>query len=191
MPSLRKVERADPTNVSPALRALEVDIDELNFDPENARLHGAANIDAIKDSLTRWGQLKPVVIRREGMVVIAGNGTLRAARELGWRRIAANVIEVDHLGAVGYGLADNRTAELASWDIEVVARLERLISEAGETAVGWSAEQIATLRTSQPDAPGEFPEVGEDIEVDHVCPKCGYAFSGGETTERSRDAGNI
>ena len=34
--------------------------------------------------------------------------------------------------------------------------------------------------------PADFPTVDEDIEVDHICPSCGYAFSGGETRPRKR-----
>lgn len=35
------------------------------------------------------------------------------------------------------------------------------------------------------EAPAEFPVVDESIEVDHVCPKCGYQFSGGATVEKA------
>src|SRR3990172_1407327 len=31
----------------------------------------------------------------------------------------------------------------------------------------------------QPDVPEEFREYGEDIEIEHTCPRCGYQFSGG------------
>jgi rubrerythrin len=34
------------------------------------------------------------------------------------------------------------------------------------------------------DAPSDFPEVDENIETQHVCPKCGYRFSGGETASK-------
>lgn len=38
-----------------------------------------------------------------------------------------------------------------------------------------------------PEAPKEFPEVSESITVEHVCPKCNYAFSGGETRVKHSD----
>lgn len=154
-------------------------MDDLVFDPENARLHPEDNDAAIRDSLTRYGQLKPLVVRREGMVVVAGNGTLAAARGLGWRELACNVVDMSHLDAVGYGLADNRTAELAKWDAEVVSRLAALMAEQDQLPVGWSADQVAALRAALPAPPDQFPEVGEDIEVEHRCPRCGYAWSGG------------
>jgi hypothetical protein len=33
-------------------------------------------------------------------------------------------------------------------------------------------------------APDEFAEVGDDIAIDHECPRCGYRFSGGKTVRR-------
>ncbi len=171
-------------NIAPALCDLTVLIDSLTHDPDNARLHPERNMEAIKTSLTTYGQLKPVVVRREGMVVMAGNGTMAAARELGWTEIAASVVDMTEAQAAGFGLADNRTAELASWDFEVVSRLERLASDAGLPVIGWSTEELEVLRKGSYVAPPEqFPEVDESIETEHVCPKCGYAFSGGEVRE--------
>lgn len=150
------------------------------YDPENARLHPEENDLAIRDSLTRYGQRKPIVVNRRTGRVEAGNGTLAAARALGWRRIAAVWVDDDHLTAIGYGLADNRTAELATWNDDVVCRLAALLQEQEQTPVGWTDEQITLLRAGVTTAPDQFPEVGEDIEVEHRCPRCGYAWSGGQ-----------
>jgi ParB-like chromosome segregation protein Spo0J len=104
------------------------------------------SLDSIKRSLLLYGQLKPIVVRKAGMVVIAGNGTLEAARALGWTQIAANVIDVSEIEAVGYGLADNRTAELSYFNMKIVARLDKLLQEAGHENVGWTLEELAQLR---------------------------------------------
>lgn len=125
-----------------------IDVDYLTFDPDNARLHPEENDAAIRDSLSRYGQLKPLVVRRDGMTVVAGNGTLAAARGLGWRELACNVVDLDQLEAVGYGLADNRTSELAAWDVEVVSRLSAFMAESEQTPVGWTADQVAVLRAN-------------------------------------------
>ena len=160
-----------------------VGVDALTPDPLNARLHGDRNLDAIAESLMAYGQVKPVVVRKGTMVVVAGNGTLAAAKMLGWRRLAANVVEMTDAEAMGYGLADNRTAELAEWDFEVVARLDALIQESQSPTIGWTSEEIAALAAGV-SPPAEFPSVDENMNVDHVCPRCGYAFSGGDVKER-------
>src|SRR5450432_1700492 len=63
-----------------------VAIDTLSPDPENARRHGAKNLDAIVKSLRRFGQQKPIVVDSQG-VVRAGNGQFAAAKILGWSHI--------------------------------------------------------------------------------------------------------
>ncbi len=158
-----------------------VPIGSLTLDPDNARLHPERNMESIRDSLNLYGQTVPLVVRRQTRVVIAGNGRLAAARDLGWTKVAVSFIDMTDAEAAGYGLADNRTSELARWDFEAVARLERLVAEAGGVAVGWTQEEILALRSGKSaEAPADFPEVDESLEIESVCPKCGYQFSGGE-----------
>ena len=77
------------TQILDALRPLAVAVDGLHPDPANARTHDQRNLDAIKASLAKFGQRKPIVVQRQGMIVRAGNGTLAAAKALGWTEIAA------------------------------------------------------------------------------------------------------
>ena len=97
-------------------------IAELKNDPANARKHSPRNLKAIRDSLDVFGQQKPIVVDSRG-VVIAGNGTLEAARELGWDEINVTVTDLDPAHAQAFGIADNRTAELAEWDTDVLGQL--------------------------------------------------------------------
>lgn len=93
---------------------------DLSNDPANARKHSQRNIEAIVASLRRFGQQKPIVVDSTG-VVRAGNGTLEAARVLGWETIEGVVTTLQGVEATAYAIADNRTAELAEWDDEVLA----------------------------------------------------------------------
>jgi len=99
-----------------------VPIDEPTPDPANARQHGERNIKAIIDSLKAFGQQKPIVVDKRG-IVVAGNGTLEAAKRLGWSEISIVRSELDPTQATAFGIADNRTAELAEWDEEVLRSL--------------------------------------------------------------------
>lgn len=156
------------------LDPLIVDIDSLNQDSENARLHPERNMASIKDSLCLYGQCKPVVVQRWSErkqmenVIVAGNGTTAAAKELGWDKIAAVITDMTDTEAAGYGLADNRTAELAKWDFEVVARLDALLREQGVDPVGFSADELEVLRMADWTPPaieeGEFSPNGEKPE---------------------------
>ncbi len=149
----------EKNRIDPPLMKMVVDIDTLIPDPNNARLHPDRNLESIMDSLALYGQLHPLVVRKTSRVVIAGNGRLEAAKKLGWTKIAANFTDLSEADAVGYGLADNRTAELAKWDFEIIARLDKLVEEQTGFShmIGWSTDEIEVLRQADwtpPEATG-------------------------------------
>lgn len=115
-------------------------ISDLILDPRNARLHSQKNLDAIKKSLTQFGQRKPIVVTHDG-VVLAGNGTMEAAKSLGWDHIDVTITPADWdiNTARAYALADNRTAELAEWDENVLAKqlLELIDADFDIEAIGF------------------------------------------------------
>jgi len=96
-------------------------VQDLHQDPENSRKHDERNLQAIRESLEAFGQQKPIVIDQQGKVV-AGNGTLEAARQLGWETIQAVVTQLDGPTQTAFAIADNRTAELAAWDDDQLAQ---------------------------------------------------------------------
>ncbi len=123
------------------LKIEQVSISTLKPDPMNARRHDAKNLTAISNSLKRFGQRKPIVITGDGTVV-AGNGTLAAALQLGWTELACARVPRNwtHEEIKAYALADNRTAELAEWDPSMLA--EQLLEL---DAVGWDVSDLGFL----------------------------------------------
>jgi ParB-like chromosome segregation protein Spo0J len=167
------------------MRNQTVKIADLLLDPANVRTHSERNLAAIKASLARFGQQKPIIVDGNG-IVRAGNGTLEAARALGWETI--KVVRTNLMGseATAYAIADNRTSELAEWDQEALAStLEALkLEEIDLQDIGFSEEDLAALlavsaqEAEELEAPEEFKSVDESIETEHCCPKCGYKWSG-------------
>ncbi len=91
-------------------------VEALTPDPNNARLHSARQIARIADSILAFGFNVPVLVDGKGGV-LAGHGRLLAARRLGLKEVPT--IALDHLDEAGrraFTIADNRLAELASWD---------------------------------------------------------------------------
>ncbi len=131
-----------PHNILPDLLPLATHIDHLHLDPANARKHNPKNLDAIKSSLAKFGQRKPIVVQREGMIVRAGNGTLQAAKALGWDQIAAVIVTEDNSSAAQFAIADNRTAELAEWETETLATLLDGWDEETRNALGFDQADI-------------------------------------------------
>jgi DNA modification methylase len=138
-----------------------VKLTDLVSDPNNARKHDEKNLEAIKGSLRQFGQRKPIVV--QGNVVIAGNGTLEAAKQLGWDEIDIVQVPNDWTKdqAKAFALADNRTAELASWDEMVLAAQVIELKEAGIEVAEFGFEAIQPepeIETTQDEIP-EAPEV--------------------------------
>lgn len=151
-------------SISDDLRGLAVPCADLCHDPANARKHSDRNIASIAASLRRFGQRKPIVVQREGMVVRAGNGTLEAARSLGWTDIAAIVVDDDNVTAAAYAIADNRTADLAEWDDDVLASVLGGLREEGwdlDRDLGFDDDDLDRLLDA-----GPVPQVDEDEPPD-------------------------
>lgn len=121
-----------------------VPIPSLQHDPENARRHPPRNIEAIRQSLDRYGQVLPVLMR--GGVIVAGNGTVVAATELGWTHVAA--LSVDHLSeqeARARAIALNRAPELAEWDYAQLAESFKVLPEDLLPSTGFAEFEIGPL----------------------------------------------
>lgn len=131
---------------------------DLHNDPANVRKHGDQNLAAIKASLVRFGQQKPIVVNQDG-VVVAGNGTLMAARALNWTTIKAIRTNLVGSEATAFAIADNRTAELAEWDESALHQQLAAIAIDDEellAATGFDEKQLAKL------ADQNSPEVIEE-----------------------------
>lgn len=139
-------------------------IAELHTDPVNARKHDDKNLAAIKASLQRFGQQKPIVIDSNN-IVRAGNGTLAAAKALGWDSIDVVESELGASELTAYAIADNRTAELAEWDDEIL-----------KAQLGSLDEELRAVAYEDYSLPEEKPKTSEDDEgkkKSKTCPNCG------------------
>lgn len=147
-------------------------LNELVLDPANARKHSPKNLDAIKGSLKRFGQQKPIVVDKKN-VVIAGNGTVMAAKDLGWSEIGAFRTKLEGYEAMAFAISDNRTAELAEWEEDILK--ESL------AALALNDIDVSFLDFQLPDInfePGSEDDQGKLDEKKKVtCPECDYVFT--------------
>jgi site-specific DNA-methyltransferase (adenine-specific) len=161
---------------------INIEISRLEQDPNNARRHSEKNLKAIKGSLAKFGQQKPIVIDSKH-VVIAGNGTLEAAKELGWTHINVVVTELDELGKMAFALADNKTSELAEWDDDTLRYqldwLDKQDFDIGDIGFGDFSLDDKDKDETESNITGS-KELNEDefSQFEHQCPKCGFEFNG-------------
>ena len=182
-PSTGKPKRPDLGHIAKSLRTLAVPIESLSADPSNVNTHPDRSIDAIAASLKLFGQQKPIVADAKG-IVRAGNGTLEAARRLGWTHLAVNTTDLSGPDATAYSIADNRSASFAEWDEAGLLSMLKSLDEFTPDDLGFNSDEISAMLASigggEVASPDDFPEVDENIETAHTCPKCGYQWSGGK-----------
>jgi len=89
--------------------------------PNNARTHSERQLQQIANSIQQFGFLNPVLVD-EGNMIIAGHGRVTAAKLLGLKTVPT--MQFRHLTETqkrAYILADNKLAEKAGWDKDILA----------------------------------------------------------------------
>ncbi len=130
----------------------------------NARQHSDAQVAQIAASIAEFGFTNPILAGSDG-VIVAGHGRLAAAQKLGL--IMVPVVVLDHLTPTqrrALVLADNRIAENATWD-EDLLRVELAdLQDAGFDLdiTGFDADALAELMA------GDEPEVSGQTDEDAV-----------------------
>ena len=137
LPTEPKVPKADKTKKASNQSSQKttmvetelVPISELRRFPGNPR---EGDIGAISESLRILGQYRPVVVNSRTNHILKGNHTAAAASALGWTEVAVVWVDVSNEEATRIVLADNRTADKATYDNDVlVATIAKLDSLEG------------------------------------------------------------
>ena len=151
----------------------------LTPDPRNARRHSEKNLAAIEASLRLFGQRRAAVVRSDG-TILAGNGMVEAAKRLGLEEVFVHVVpdEWTEDEARAFALADNRTAELAEWDEDVLAThlVELDIAGIDLSDLGFVSASFDPVEDDEQPRLDERKEQGP-------CPSCGVRWkplAGGE-----------
>ena len=157
--------------IAEPLRPLARPITEFRLLDGNPR---RGDVASVKRSLVRFGQRKPIVVRADGTVE-AGNTTLKAALELGWPELAAVLFDDDDAEAKAFALADNRTSELGTFDMDALAGMAADVHAADPELLEAASFSVDDLKRML----GEFePEDDDNTRLDELeprlCPKCGY-----------------
>jgi len=122
-------------------------ISDLKPYPRNARTHSRKQVKQIAAAITEFGFTNAVLID-ESDQIIAGHGRVQAAKLLGLAEVPT--VQVAHLTATqkrAYILADNRLAEKAGWDKEILAvELQGLLADGFEVVLtGFEAPDMDVI----------------------------------------------
>ena len=117
----------------------------------NARTHSDEQVAQIAASIAEFGFTNPILAGSDG-IIVAGHGRLAAAQKLGLERVP--VVVLDHLSATqrrALVIADNRIAENAGWDDELLAIEFAELADAGfdNLLTGFTQDEIDALTPEQ------------------------------------------
>jgi DNA modification methylase len=158
-----------------------VQVNRLTAYKGNARTHSKKQIRKIADSIKRFGFINPTLIDDAGEI-IAGHGRVEAAKLLGITAIPC--LRISHLSDAekrAYILADNRLAELAGWDREILAIELQALVDIGEVEVeitGFSTPEIDIALSDAAEAQSE--PSGRDDEIPDTQPESAAVSQAGD-----------
>jgi hypothetical protein len=158
------------------MNLVKVKLQELKPDNKNARKHSERNIEEIKRSLQANEQYRPFVVQRSTNRICVGNGMYEAMIQLGYEEGWVEYRDLTDEEAIKLALTDNRTSELAEWDMSTLADL---FQEMGSTAdvPGWNTEEIENLlQVPEPLELDSYDNTTDEAGTTCHCPKCGFEF---------------
>ena len=159
-----------------SLAPLLVDIDQVHPHPDNP---WNGDTDAIATSIEINGLYRPVYARKDG-TLLAGNHTTAALLSLGADKVPVVWLDVDDATARRILLVDNRSAQLGTYDDNLLlSLLDTIATDDTLLGTGWADQDLEDLRqlVTRLDHAG-FATIPPDLPTAHTCPACGYEWNG-------------
>jgi len=144
--------------------------DKLSAHPSNARTHSRHQINQLAKSIEKFGFANPILVDHKN-TIIAGHGRVLAAKTLGMDRVPT--IRLENLSENeirAYIIADNKLAERAGWDKEILAiELQHLMTVDNDldiTITGFEIPEIDLIlgNASQKQDSDDSFEVDETVQ---------------------------
>lgn len=129
-------------------------LDSIEPYENNARHHEEYDVESIKESIKEFGMNDPIGVWSDSThtnVIVEGHGRLLAVKELAkefpddetYKTVP--VIHLDQLSNEqrrAYGLAHNKTAELSSWDYDILGKELKDIVNIDMSQFGFTEEDV-------------------------------------------------
>ena len=146
------------------MEAIDMDPRKIRPYPGNPRVN-EKTIEPLMQSIRDYGFNQPIVVDEE-LVVLAGHARLTAALKLGLDHVPVVIASgLTEEQARAYRLADNKTNDLAVWDLDL---LNSEVKDIGGALSGYGIEVESVQSYGS-------PEKTEHV-ANHVCPRCKHEF---------------
>lgn len=161
------------------IEVVYIPLGDLLPDPKNPRRNDAA-VSAVRESIEEFGFRVPIVIDKD-MIIRAGHTRYKAAKELGMERVPCIIAsDLSEKELKAFQLADNKTGELASWDLSMLnMELSDLADIFDMSLFGFNKkteDKTSTSTGSTGSAESQYIK----------CPRCGRMFLKSEGHPQAR-----
>lgn len=127
------------------LEIFEVEINSIYTDKKNIKTHGFKSIDSIKKSIVEFGQYMPIVVNKKTNIILVGNGTYQALKELGYKLVKIVYVDLNENDANKLSVLDNRTSELSEIDNNVVEKFFYELDDNLIKITGYSSSEVEEI----------------------------------------------
>ena len=151
------------------LNIQKINIDLIRPYWRNARKNDETIKHLVK-SIQEFGYVQPIAIDKEN-IIIAGHARYKALKQLGYTEVEVIILDLPERLAKQYRLADNKTAELSSWDLDKLAKELEDISDL-EFKMDFDQLFDSINANFKNMAKGNVQEKVTEVE----CPYCDHVF---------------
>lgn len=130
-------------------------LDALVANPRNPKRHPPEQLKRLAASIREFGQPRPILVRKENHMIIAGHGVWEACANAGLTEVDCRIWDVDQRTADAFMVGDNQLATLGRDDTDQIRELLIEFGMEDPESIGFSVEDVDKLINA----------VVDDIEV--------------------------
>ena len=147
-------------------------IEDITPYEKNARKYGQETIDAVANSIEKFGWQQPLVVDKN-LTIIVGHVRYEAAKKLGCKKVPVIIASrLSKAKVAAYRLADNKLGELSSWNFEQLSEQISQMDANMLLTVGFDEIELDTHKINQQTKPEDVGEIcqqnNEELTLDDV-----------------------
>lgn len=103
----------------------KIKLEQLKHYYLNCRKHNKKNIDAIKFSIAKFSQYKPLIVDKNTLEIIIGNGTYEALRQLNYEYAQCLLLDLTEEQRKILNVVDNKSSDLSTWNENLIDKIKQ------------------------------------------------------------------
>lgn len=149
------------------------------YNPRIELLPGDPDYEKLKQSISRFGHVQPVVWNERTGNVVGGHQSLKVLKDLGYEDVDCVVVSLSESEEKTLNVALNKIS--GRWDIDKLSDLmSELVDEGMAMLTGYSEDEIKRLTAQVEQTVSAVGELNlEDFAEEafqNKCPRCGFLY---------------